>query len=42
MKNAYFSKWRKAWIEFPSPPTPGQVSEMKKYGYRLTIDGVEC
>jgi len=41
MKNAYFSKWRNAWIEFQSPPTPGQISEMKKYQYRLIIDGIE-
>ena len=39
--NAYFSKWRNAWITFRHPPTPGQIMEMKKYRYRLMINGIE-
>jgi hypothetical protein len=41
MKNAYYSKWRNAWIEFNTQPTPGQILSMKKYNYRLILDGVE-
>jgi len=39
--NAYFSKWRNAWITFTHPPTPGQIAEMKKYFYRIKINGIE-
>lgn len=39
--NQYFSKYRNAWIDFATPPTPGQISEMKKHKYRLIIDGVK-
>lgn len=39
--NQYFSKWRNEWVDFKNPPTPGQISEMKKHNYRLIIDGVQ-
>jgi hypothetical protein len=39
--NQYFSKWRNAWIDFKNPPTPGEILSMKKYGYRLILNGIE-
>ena len=39
--NQYFSKWRNAWIDFPQPPTQGQIREMLKFKYRLIINGIE-
>ena len=35
LKREYFSKWRRVWIEFRAPPTPGQLAELKKYGYQI-------
>ena len=40
--NQYFSKYRNAWIDFATPPTPGQIQQLKKYKYRLILDGIEC
>lgn len=41
MNAQYFSKYRNAWIDFQSHPTPGQIREMKKYFYRVKINGKE-
>jgi len=39
--NQYFSKYRNPWVEFKTPPTPGQIAQLKKFQYRLILDGIE-
>lgn len=38
---AYFSKWRDAWIDFPRPPDRGELMALRKYHYRIAVDGKE-
>lgn len=35
MKYQYFSKWRECWVDFNTPPTAGQLHELKKYHYQI-------
>lgn len=37
----YFSKWRLVWVEFNTPPTPGELLSLRRYKYRVALDGVE-
>ena len=37
----YFSKYRNEWIEFKAAPTRGELLSLKKYHYRIQLDGVE-
>jgi hypothetical protein len=37
----YFSKYRNEWIEFKATPTRGELLSLKKYHYRIQVDGVE-
>jgi hypothetical protein len=41
MNAQYFSKYRNAWVDFHHPTTPGQIMEMKKYHYRIKVNGKE-
>ena len=35
MKYQYFSKWRKRWCDFITPPTANELEQLKLYQYRV-------